>query len=337
MDKKYYIYLLISIGIFFLGVIASLYIFLFIQGKDSQLSQFSSQRESGYEYISPLLDCEYISPVSENRSKRIKNSVNQEVATLIQTNKADRISVYFRDLANGPWFGIDEDATFSPASLLKVPVMLAIYKEAEITPELLNMSIPFDPSRLVPRQSGNQFLPDEYRPKEKLEVDVEYSVEELMNRMISYSDNDAFDTLMYVIPVDAIQKVHTDLGLIFPDNNTPEDYVTVKSYASLFRVLYNSSYLTRDYSSEALSFMADTTFDLGISGGVPKDVKVANKFGVRYINNGQESFQLHDCGIIYYSDNPYLLCVMTQGKEIEGLGESISTISKVVYEGISSK
>ena len=46
--------------------------------------------------------------------------------------------------------------------------------------------------------------------------------------------------------------------------------------------------------------------------------------------------QLHDCGIIYYPNNTYLLCIMTRGKDFKQLESVIAGISKTVYEVVAS-
>ena len=51
------------------------------------------------------------------------------------------IAVYFRDLHDGPWFGINEDKEFDPASMMKVPVMIAWLKRAETNPIVLNETV----------------------------------------------------------------------------------------------------------------------------------------------------------------------------------------------------
>ena len=51
--------------------------------------------------------------------------------------------------------------------------------------------------------------------------------------------------------------------------------------------------------------------------------------------NGER--QLHDCGIVYYSNHPYLLCVMTKDKTIENLADAIKDISHLVYEEINKQ
>jgi hypothetical protein len=61
---------------------------------------------------------------------------------------------------------------------------------------------------------------------------------------------------------------------------------------------------------------------------------VAHKFGERIMG---DSFQLHDCGIVYYPDNPYLLCVMTKGHDFYKQQTAIQIISKFIYNKISQK
>jgi beta-lactamase class A len=59
----------------------------------------------------------------------------------VKKKKADGavsdIGVYYRDLNNGPWFGVNERQDFLPASLLKLPLMLNFYKIAETRPQVL--------------------------------------------------------------------------------------------------------------------------------------------------------------------------------------------------------
>lgn len=59
----------------------------------------------------------------------------------------------------------------------------------------------------------------------------------------------------------------------------------------------------------------------------------AQKFGER-VNSLQE-IELHDCGIIYYPKNPYLLCVMTKGNNLDNLKSAIKNIYSIVYQSYS--
>jgi beta-lactamase class A len=341
MSKGINIHVFGYLTMLLLGALLGFYVFLiFFSGPESRstpITSFASGslRESGYSYISPLLDCDVSSTVSEEISQRMKRTVETKIAELEKKHLATHVSVYFRDLNNGPWFGINDDVAFSPASLLKVPAMMAVYKIAEEDPEFLYYQLPFTTSlRMHNDVKGNLELPSEYLPPDNLIPGEEYNVMELLERMVAYSDNDAFDLLLQHIPSDVLEGVHKDLGIVYPDQETPDDYISVKSYSSLFRVLYNASYLNRIHSEEALRMLTGATFDIGLAGGVGAEIDVANKFGVKHLPTAQDEFQLHDCGIIYHPKGPYLLCVMTRGTNIDSLSNSLIEISRVVYENI---
>jgi hypothetical protein len=106
--------------------------------------------------------------------------------------------------------------------------------------------------------------------------------------------------------------------------------------AGFFRVLYNATFLNAEYSNRALETLTHATFSDGLVAGIPKDVKIAHKFGERIERNskGELIVELHDCGIIYAPQTPYLLCVMTHGDSLETNATIIKEISSLVYDEV---
>ena len=136
--------------------------------------------------------------------------------------------------------------------------------------------------------------------------------------MIVFSDNNAMQLatihLLNFYP-EELSGVFADLNLNVP-NEQAEDYMTAKEYASLFRVLYSATYLSREKSEAALALLGLTDFRDGLVAGVPSDIFVAHKFGERGVRGSDGEIthrEFHDCGIVYYPGHPYLLCVMTKG------------------------
>jgi beta-lactamase class A len=247
-------------------------------------------------------------------------------------DNADHVSVYFRDLESGPTFGIYEKENFAPASLLKLPLLISYLSLAENDEGLLDKKILYEGKPDILEQTSTI--------SSKLSEGKEYTIRELLEKMIEESDNLAYLLLFNAIAGltldgDQLEQTMIDMGLVSPRRPT-EDTITVKSYASLFRQLYNASYLSPKMSEYALEILSKSTYNTGIAGGVPNKVNVANKFGER---SGFDSSldQLHDCGIIYYPNNPYLLCIMTRGSNYEKLESIISEISKKVYEEVDSR
>ncbi len=321
------IIVLISLGI---GFVLGKYVFT---AKSSSVQALPEKdlrevRESGYKFISPLLECEtgkdyYKLNGLDSLQKEVEDFVTKEKSVGTITDAA----VYFRDLNNGPWFGVNEHVAFSPASLLKLPVMMAYYKKAESDPEFLKKKVTYE--------AKDALLGQNIAPKESLQIGKSYTFEELLERMMVYSDNAALTLLEDNIDPKLIDKVTLDLGVETANETTPVNFMSVKGYAGLFRILYNASYLEKEFSEKTLQILSNSEFMNGIVAGVPKDVVVSHKFGERQLE--ENSFQLHDCGIVYYSKGPYLICIMSRGNSMQNLEQFISKISEITYNGIQKR
>lgn len=290
----------------------------------------SEVREDGFRFVSPLLECDSGRDLLRNRElSPFKQKVEAVVADLSRRGDAERVAVYFRELNDGIWFSLNEGMAFSPASMRKVPMMIAILKEAERTPDLLSRGI-------VANLKQDHDAGQNIKPSQPLEPGRTYPVGELLTRMIVQSDNNAFMLLSRVVDPGELGKVYGLLSMRTPRSGREEDAFSVLTYAAFFRVLYNGTYLTKETSDLALEQLAQAEFRAGIVAGVPDGVIVAHKFGERS-DDASGAKQLHDCGIVYYPRHPYLLCVMTRGARFEPLASAIASISKVVYEEIQSQ
>ena len=304
-------------------------------GTGRQQRTVTEQHQSGWQFINPLLECEQASDTFENQLLRpIKRPIEDIIARRIEQKLADKVDVYFRALYDGPWFAIGDPDKFHPASLLKVPLMMAVLKQADRDPAFLNRKVRLDGADL-------DRLPN---PVTKpLQPGRAYTVDELLRQMIVYSDNVATFVLGNTVDLDTLARTYLDLALVNPYTRqgdpplviaSPSYEISIRSYAKFFRILYNASYLSKDMSEKALRLLAETDFKAGLVAGVPPAVKVAHKWGVHLSGERQQVKQLHDCGIVYYPGHPYLLCVMTQGASTELLDDAISLVSRAVYESI---
>lgn len=284
-------------------------------------------RQSGYNFTSPLLECETEngSAILKPSELKIKNEIQSKV---IDENPDVDISLYYRDLKNGPWFGINENNKYSPASLLKVPLLIAYYKYSEHNPEIFDKEVAFEKATPEFYQQVN--------PKQHIELGKSYTIGQLIDSMVRYSDNEATNLLFQNISQEDLSSVFGDLGISMPDIYNANNTMTVKDYATFFRILYNASYLNRETSEQALSLLSVTDYKDGIVAGVPKNVQVSHKFGEResLSDDKQVIKQLHDCGIVYHPKRPYLICVMTKGKNSDDLPGIVSEISEIIYKQV---
>lgn len=296
--------------------------------KQSNQNQQEIRKSFDYKFINPLLECN--NNLANNNLSTLKHQINDVIKQQINDKNISFASVYFRDLNNGPWFGINEKEYFTPASLIKVPILITYYKKAEKNPEILKQTI-------VNQEGADGVFIQNIKPSETMVSNQSYTIEELINRMIIYSDNDAYNDLTKNIDGNEILQTYKDLDVdisqifINPNGNI----LTVRDYASFFRILYNASYLNKDMSEKALGLLSQTEYKQGLVAGVPSKIQVAHKFGERIYNDTKE-VQLHDCGIVYLPKKPYLLCVMTRGQDLNKATQTIKTISQKVFDYINT-
>jgi len=211
--------------------------------------------------------------------------------------------------------------------------MMAYFKAAENEAGLLERKLFFEKLFIDP-QNRIQAISAE----EEIQVGKSYSVLELIERSIIYSDNQATQLLLSHLDLDYMKQVFARLDIesdIFSVSYSAADTISIKEYTSFFRILYNASFLTYDYSELALSILSRTNFPDGLRAGTPSEVKVAHKFGEA--GKAGEFRQLHDCGIIYYPERPYLLCVMTRGENIGDMASAIKDIANFVYTKVDAQ
>ncbi|MEK9159359.1 MAG: serine hydrolase [Patescibacteria group bacterium] len=286
--------------------------------------------DNEYQYVNPLLLCGISEQVESNDFDYLKNTVEQDLAA--QTESSDVVSVYFRELDTGEWFSINPEETFSPASLLKLPLFIAYMKMAESQPSILTTEVTINETDWNETQN--------FPPKNPTIPGKKYTVTELLFAMLNDSDNNATYALNTILDENFKNEIYTDLGLDLPSNSSTEQFMTAKNYSHFFRVLYNASYLNHANSEQSLALMTQSNFSEGLASGMPDSVAIAEKFGERKIENSQGEvvlYELHDCGIVYATSKPYLLCVMSKSPvSFEHLSTLIQTVSRAVYNEMAS-
>lgn len=290
-----------------------------------------SIRQSWFRFINPLLECELWNKIERQKYIPFENLTIHRIKNEVLSNHPKvTVGVYIRNLNNGPWFGINENEYYSPASIMKIPIFLTYLKWIELGPNIQNRKLILGDEDI----SYDHYFP----PSKSLTPGKEYTIKELIEEMMIYSDNKSMNTLMKNIPVDLYKKVNQDLGITIPNIRTPEDFLSTKEIATFFRILYNASYLSRENSEYALNILSQVDFNKWLRAGVPNNIIISHKFWERwYTDESTWKYirQLHDCGIIYYEKYPYLACITTKGDDFDENASIIANISKIVFEEIS--
>src|SRR3989344_2929562 len=190
-------------------------------------------------------------------------------------------------------YGISGTEVFQAASLIKMPVLMALYREAE---------------------AGNIDLDEE--------VDGGVTYREMAKVMGKRSDNAAFNKVREKLGDRLVQETIFALGMTA--TSLSENETTPKDMALLFNNLWGSHYLTKASSDEILEYLTDTIYEEHLAAGVPEDVRVAHKYGL-------EIHVVNDGGIVYAA-RPYIVVIMSKGAIESEANAVFPELSKLIYE-----
>jgi beta-lactamase class A len=289
--------------------------------ESSNYCKYKVKRLDGYNYIKPIM---FIDDECEGDNLAISK---QEINEIIQNYKTMQgvisASVYIRDYNNGTWTSVNDELQYEPGSLFKVPILIAYLKMNEEKPGTLDKELSFDTPFAIDKNVA-------FRSK-TIQLGHKYKIRELLKYMISYSDNNATALLNNNLKPEILTKLFSDLNLEVPDIKAQHYYFTARQYSLFMRAIYNASYLSIDNSEFAAELLGTCEFKEGIVKGIPQGTKIAHKFGE---SGTPVEMQLHESAIIYAKDKPYLLTVMTKGKDNKTLSKLISEISATVYKNL---
>jgi len=294
--------------------------------KKVENEKLKTLRLSGYKYINPLLACDFESDENSQNLSTLKNKIENIITSHKENGDITSASVYYRDILSATSFEVNENTKYYPASLSKIPVMIAVFKIAKDNPEFLEKRIKWDDPTDYNASQG-------VKPSKYLEVGKTYSIMEAIEHMIIYSDNNAFYLLSKNIDVEIFKQTFSDLKIsLREDPNSVQDFMTAKEFSYFLRVLYNATYINKVYSEKAMEMLSKVEYNQGILSGLPENVAVSHKFGYANVGDDNKQRELHDCGIVYKKDKPYLVCIMTKSESnLDKMQNVIADISSTFY------
>ena len=290
----------------------------------SSSCNYTVKRLKGHNFINPLL---FVDNSCESESLfTIKQSLESYIDTNKKTGELTSASVYLKEFNSNDWISINDNEKYKPGSLLKVPELITFLKMNEETPGLLNKEILFD--RYLVTDKKPVFL------SKSIQIGHKYTVRQLLEYMITYSDNNATMLLNNNINIETFQKIFTELGLEAPDWKAGNYPISAKDYSLFMRALYNGAVLNINDSEFAVKLLSKCDFKDGIVKGLPANTKISHKFGE---SGDAIEKQLHESAIVYLSEKPYLITIMTKGKDNKKLAEIMSHMSTLVFQDILNR
>lgn len=232
--------------------------------------------------------------------------------------------IIFYDIPSKNIISIRPNEVFAAASLIKVPIMISAMHQIKIG----NLN-PDEVYTLKKEDfvGGGGFLKNQ-------KLGTKYTYNELIEFMVSQSDNTATDLLINKIGMDVINKDLGGLGF-----KTTKVYRTIFDFEAIkdgndndttplemmmfFKGLYEGSIYNKDISEKCISILKVQKYNDLIPRDLPKDIEIAHK-------TGELDAELHDTGIIYLKDHPYILCLL--GKKITDMNNAAVSWGDLSFE-----
>jgi beta-lactamase class A len=291
------------------------------RNSDLSIKRFSSN----YKFIAPVISIE--PAVESEKYAGLKENINKYI--LAEKEKGlTSAAVYFKKFSSSAWFSINRNERFDPGSLLKVGVLITYLRMAEIDKDLLSKEV-------VYHGQPDFVFPVEHFMSDTILEGHKYTINSLLGYMIRNSDNRATVFLEDHMDTTLFKKEFSDLGITTPKFSDPNFTLNAGEYSMMFNALYDAGYLRKKASEDALTLLAESVFKNGLLKGIPSNVVVAHKYGEF---GNRISHELHESGIIYLNNDPYLVTVMTRGTDWNELSEVVGHISGMIYNNeVASK
>ncbi len=230
----------------------------------------------------------------------------------LTANYSGVYAVQVIDLTTGNSYGVEENRQMQAASLIKLPVLSALFREAE------NGRIDLDSLyslKAADKTGGSGSL--YYKPE-----GTKISYRELARLMGEQSDNTAFTIVRKVLGDAAINTHIKQIGMSNTDLDSNQ--TAPVDVGLFFKKLYNGQVLNDEHTQELLSYLTDTIYEDWIPAQVDDGVRVAHKYG-------REVHTINDAGIVYAS-GPFVMVVMTQGIVDSEAEIVLPQVIRVLYE-----
>lgn len=308
---------ILGLGLF-IGFVSSSYIIGKNSANNTQNNSASNQvEEKKYDLLAKRLF------VDNPNDPKINFAPLREQIKSYSVNNNLVGSIYFEYLPTGTSIRVDGDNTLVGASLMKLPAAMEFYKAVELGKVNPDSEITLT----------KEMLDNNYGELYKKGEGYSLTLKEAARIMLEESDNTALKAVATSmdgkVPQDQSPFSYVDVTAL----QNPDDTISIsaRSYSSFIKCLYFSCYNSKQDSQEILESLTKTPFDDRIKAGIAStDIKVAHKIG-SFAQDTQS-----DCGLVYYPNRNYVICIMLKGAETADTDRHIAEISKLAFEYVRS-
>jgi beta-lactamase class A len=279
----------------------------------------------------PVMSLELRKPRHPEGASRVIDWRNAEsrIRSILAGSNGVRFGLVIKNLETGRLIEHNARARFASASLVKIPILITLYKD--LADERIRPSEgPLFREAL--RIGGSGVLKNE-------RAGVKVNLRDLCHLMLQHSDNTATNILADRVGQSHVTSVCREFGWTHTDMVRPvmalelrrrgiENWTTPKEMAQMLEKMYRGELVSRKASDEMLRLMLNPPIDDRIPRYLPRGIDIIHKTGLIHDN-------AHDVGIIYLPGNQTILISAfadSIGDDYRSAKIPIARIARILYE-----
>ncbi len=219
------------------------------------------------------------------------------------------------DLKSGDTYGLNEFEPMQAASLIKLPVMTLLLKQADDGKLNLDSTYILKNSDKTAGSGSLAGSPD----------GTILTYRKLLQYMGHESDNTAFTIMRNYFTDETINAFAHELGMKSTD--IKENVTTPSDVALLLQKIYDGRIISTKSKELLFDSLTKTIYENYLPKGIPENIRVAHKYG-------SEVHVLNDAGVVF-SENPYVVVLLTGGIVESEAQKTVPILSQLIYEGQS--
>ncbi|MGD8699491.1 MAG: class A beta-lactamase-related serine hydrolase [Gemmatimonadales bacterium] len=256
---------------------------------------------------------------------------------------ADVVGIYFRDLTSGDSILLDIDSRVHAASMMKVPVLIQLFRDAEAGAFALDDSIIVSNTfeSIVDGSLYELSVPDDSEGTLYARLGEKESIRQLAELMITVSSNLATNILIQLVNAERVQATMHELGAdsiavlrgvedIKAYRAGLSNTTTARDLGVIFEAIYEQRAAGPESCREMIDILSRQRFNEGIPAGLPAGTRVAHK-------TGSITEIRHDGGIVYTeAGDAFVLVVLTKGIEDSSVADAlIADVGRLAFDYVA--
>lgn len=256
-------------------------------------------------------DWQVFTAALQDRSRRFGGSVGYIVKDFRTGNVVER----------------NAEQAFPSASLIKLPILAAAFQAVDEGKLTLTAPVTL---RRQDKRGGSGILKLAYSGSV-------FTVRELLEYMIIYSDNTATELIVEMLGYDYLQNTFARLGLqdttIHPDgfrltarHISDDNMTSPRDMAFLLENIYRRRLVSPEASAEMLDILKHQKLRDRLPRFLPAGWEIAHKTGLL-------RKACHDCGIVFSPGADYMICVLTSHDTTYRIAKRfIASLGRLTYD-----